>query len=189
MRGQFSAVYVKSDPAIDRQVVKIRVGKRLQALQFSSEPSRRSAARANLVAAVAAVTAIILTVGATGAAVAERRRADASLAQLRVSAARELKAQRRVTELREDAAKLRAVTGDRAAVSEVVEALTDASRDRSESAQVEGFHWRAEGAALEVRGEDDPFVHPKAKRISEPLRPGVYLWVLSKPSRASGGAK
>jgi hypothetical protein len=187
-QGRFAVFYVRrrdfqtpfeTTLDVDGQAVRVAFGRTGGAGPKVSGSALATAAAVGVAFAVAA--------GAVTVAWSARQSAEAELAQLEQRAEAKLRMARKAQAAREQDRALASAQGQGARPEDVLADLAWVSRVRFPDARVVAVHWDRGLIALESRGEAAPVAAVGADlvRSERPLRPGVWLWGLSRASGAT----
>lgn len=175
--ARFAAIYARTDQISKGLTTRTRVEGQVVKVRFAQEgePARRAGLVAAFSIAAGGVVIALIALSAAFDVRAERERGIAEaedIAALLEPGAAEgsdrAEAMEAVSGMADRGEPLEVVLGDLAGLA--------SSRDAGVS--VEAVHWRPEGLAVEVRGDDTPFIAEPAERSSRPIRPGVWVWAL-----------
>lgn len=130
-----------------------------------------------------------LGLASTGGWMAFQARAEneAELSRLEQQAAAKLRLARKAQHQRDVVRDLALVRNGAARPEEVLAEIAWVGRARTPDARLVGFHWDHGLLALEARGEAAPvtLTGGRLERSPKPLRPGVWLWGVSRDAGAA----
>jgi len=185
--GRFAAFYVRAkeyrapfetDVDVEGQLVRVAFG-------TSGEQVRRARQ-------VASVLVMLIAVGAvagTGIALAlnVRRQGEMRLAATEALVTAKVAAIRTYRRQAAMSRTLQLAVGQARPVSSVVEDLAWVTAEKTPDARIAAVHWQGGVMAVEVRGEQPPFIAPdrRLERSAKPLRSGIWLWGVGPRPRPS----
>lgn len=186
--GRFAVFYVRSREfrapfettmEVEGQAVRVAFG--------SGTEQLRRARKLGLGLGLGAATIALLAAGVM-LALDRRAGAEARLAALEQTVAARLRAAETLEARRDLVRRLSVTAPDSRSVEAVLEDLSWAASARAPDARILAVHWEPGLLAFEVRGEGAPFSNSDrpVESVSEPVRPGVFLWGVSRePDRRS----
>lgn len=188
--GRFLAAYARGADVGEGLTSDCQVDGRTVSISFIPAARRQAELRQTTLLVGLACATVVALAGGVAAAIAGRMTAEDALTQAEDAAARQarLAAQQALLQAQDRA--LQGVDGERRRIEAVTHDLAWASRARASDAVIEGFHWRPDYFAVEVRGEQSPFAATgdrQVNRAGKPVRRGVWLWGVSPEARGAGG--
>lgn len=178
--GKYAALYIRTDQIGAGFVGSARVGDRTVVADFRPPGETLARAKQTGFVLITAAIAAVLTITGISAALASRHSTRDDLIQLsRLATLRLNRAQVAGLSKRQGAA-LASVQERGTALSDALADLAKASASRKPDVRLESFHWRPIAYGVAVRGDGVPFASNVAKRVDQPLRPDVWVWVIPR---------
>jgi hypothetical protein len=184
--ARFAAFYARSAAVGARHKTHAEVdGRRLEVTFVSRAEREREAKRASLIFAIAG-GCMVVVLASIAVGVTARHNTEAQLVALEGLAAQkaQLAAAADTARLQSNALTVAGVRGH--AVSDLLGDLDWAATAKAPGARIQAVHWSGAVMVVEARGQIDPFVAGgrTATRMEKPLRPGLWLWGVTKGADA-----
>ena len=186
--GRFAAFYVLTRDLTGRLDGTVPVDGRTVRVSFLTAEGQRHRTRWMLGLAVGLGLSGLIAVTSLGAVLLRRAEAEASLGAVEMRAAGKLRSAQMGGRMKAQNRALDAQLNRGAPLRDVLTDLAWASSTKAPDAHIEAYHWSPSLLAAEVRGDQMPFLatgNRRVERSAKPLRPGVWLWGVSRSSSAS----
>ena len=176
----FAAVYMRSEELRSAYIARTRVDGVDVEVRFESGGAARTRLTQHVLLLLAASAAILLGGTSILSALQTRGEAESELQTLRAQLDREKATVFREMRAKEQSRALEGLSGRGARLRDVLEEMAAISTLRVPGVPIEAYHWRADGSAVEVRGQANPFPEGEAERAPKQIRPGVWLWIVAR---------